>query len=169
MKYLRNCDLPVGKPGYSQALDWIDYLNLTSYLGADNWRLPSALNQDGSGPCSGNGCTDSEFGHLYHIEIGATPGSWIEDTGDPSKLALFRNFSETEDYWTSTFVPGHTIMGFHLHGAQLTLGTQNQNIPWVVADGDVFSVGTIPIPPTLWLFGSGLLGLIGIAKRKTHD
>lgn len=24
----------------------------------------------------------------------------------------------------------------------------------------------IPIPPALWLFGSGLLGLIGIARRK---
>jgi hypothetical protein len=26
---------------------------------------------------------------------------------------------------------------------------------------------TIPIPPALWLFGSGLLGLIGIARKKT--
>ena len=24
----------------------------------------------------------------------------------------------------------------------------------------------IPIPPALWLFGSGMLGLIGIARRK---
>jgi hypothetical protein len=24
----------------------------------------------------------------------------------------------------------------------------------------------VPIPPALWLFGSGLLGLIGIARRK---
>jgi hypothetical protein len=25
---------------------------------------------------------------------------------------------------------------------------------------------TVPVPPAVWLFGSGLLGLIGIAKRK---
>jgi hypothetical protein len=24
----------------------------------------------------------------------------------------------------------------------------------------------VPIPPSVWLFGSGLLGLIGIARRK---
>jgi hypothetical protein len=27
-------------------------------------------------------------------------------------------------------------------------------------------VGAVPIPPAVWLFGSGLLGLIGIARRK---
>ena len=27
-------------------------------------------------------------------------------------------------------------------------------------------VSSIPLPPALWLFGSGLLGLIGIARRK---
>lgn len=26
----------------------------------------------------------------------------------------------------------------------------------------------VPVPPALWLFGSGLLGLIGVARRKTH-
>ena len=30
----------------------------------------------------------------------------------------------------------------------------------------VFTPSTIPIPPAVWLFGSGLLGLIGMARRK---
>jgi hypothetical protein len=29
-----------------------------------------------------------------------------------------------------------------------------------------FGYSVIPIPPALWLFGSGLLGLVGIARRK---
>ena len=29
-----------------------------------------------------------------------------------------------------------------------------------------FSVATVPIPAAVWLFGSGLLGLVGIARRK---
>ena len=29
-----------------------------------------------------------------------------------------------------------------------------------------FSLQAVPIPPALWLFGSGLLGLVGIARRK---
>ena len=29
-----------------------------------------------------------------------------------------------------------------------------------------FAPAVIPVPAALWLFGSGLLGLVGIAKRK---
>jgi hypothetical protein len=28
------------------------------------------------------------------------------------------------------------------------------------------NVSTVPVPPALWLFGSGLLGLVGISRRK---
>lgn len=31
---------------------------------------------------------------------------------------------------------------------------------------DAFVLNEVPIPPALWLFGSGLLGMIGIARRK---
>jgi len=35
------------------------------------------------------------------------------------------------------------------------------------SDGSLdLHASTVPIPPALWLFGSGLLGLIGIARRK---
>jgi hypothetical protein len=37
---------------------------------------------------------------------------------------------------------------------------------WFVMDDIEYSV--VPIPPALWLFGSGLLGLIGIARKKTQ-
>ena len=41
----------------------------------------------------------------------------------------------------------------------------NQNI---VTSGRVTSPGAVPIPAALWLFGSGLLGLIGVARRKVR-
>ncbi len=28
------------------------------------------------------------------------------------------------------------------------------------------STGAVPLPPSVWLFGSGLVGLIGVARRK---
>ncbi len=31
---------------------------------------------------------------------------------------------------------------------------------------EVLSISTVPIPAAVWLFGSGLLGLLGIARRK---
>jgi len=35
-----------------------------------------------------------------------------------------------------------------------------------VGSGTVQSLAAVPIPAAVWLFGSGLLGLIGMARRK---
>ena len=35
---------------------------------------------------------------------------------------------------------------------------------WAVQTGDVSAV---PVPAAVWLFGSGLLGLIGVARRNS--
>jgi hypothetical protein len=41
---------------------------------------------------------------------------------------------------------------------------------WAVHDGnpyqDVNPNAVVPLPAAVWLFGSGLLGLIGIARRR---
>ena len=42
----------------------------------------------------------------------------------------------------------------------------NDNGPRDVAGLDNIQLSSVPIPATVWLFGSGLLGLIGIARRK---
>jgi hypothetical protein len=55
------------------AENWADGL---SYLGYKDWRLPSAYNSDGSGPCSGGGCSDSELGHLHLVE-GLSPQAGV--------------------------------------------------------------------------------------------
>ena len=35
----------------------------------------------------------------------------------------------------------------------------------VVQSGDV---GEVPVPAVVWLFGSGLIGLIGVARRNAN-
>jgi hypothetical protein len=50
---------------------WIDAMNAANYLGVNGWRLPTALNQDGSRPCGpGYNCNDSEMGYMYYINLG---------------------------------------------------------------------------------------------------
>ncbi len=34
------------------------------------------------------------------------------------------------------------------------------------SESGVFLTQVVPVPPAAWLFGSGLMGLIGIAGRK---
>jgi hypothetical protein len=46
------------------------------------------------------------------------------------------------------------------------LGIKLDQLP-LYAISDVLTVpSAVPIPPALWLFGSGLLGLVGVARRK---
>jgi hypothetical protein len=40
------------------------------------------------------------------------------------------------------------------------------NIPSHTLPGSDFGRAAVPIPAAVWLFGSGLLGLVGIARRK---
>ena len=44
-----------------EAMSWVAGL---SYCGVRGWRLPSAFNLVGSGPCIGDNCTDNELGRL---------------------------------------------------------------------------------------------------------
>jgi len=54
-----------GPMTWGAALWWIDAMDGANYLGVNDWRLPTALNQDGSGPCARSDCTDSEMGYMY--------------------------------------------------------------------------------------------------------
>lgn len=46
------------------------------------------------------------------------------------------------------------------------LGAESYDVHF--SDGSVFQVdvAVVPVPATVWLFGSGLIGLVGIARRK---
>ena len=52
---------PSGGMTWYEAMSWVAGL---SYCGVRGWRLPSAFNLDGSGPCIGDNCTDNELGRL---------------------------------------------------------------------------------------------------------
>ena len=129
--------------------------------GVSGWRLPSAdVNGDGTVVnCSSGGvagCADNEMGFLFWEEgITATaPG-------------VFTNV-QPNSYWSST---ESAFAGQLVNAWRISFGTGFQNASsktterwaWAVHSGDV---GAVPVPAAVWLFGSGLLGLIGIARRK---
>ncbi len=41
---------------------------------------------------------------------------------------------------------------------------------WYLADTEFTAIATstVPVPAAVWLFGSGLFGLLGLARRKTE-
>jgi len=76
---------------------WAGGLTIGEFV---DWRLPTAFNQDGSGPDRGFGVTGSELGHLYFGELGGTTRNPILLSGDPD-LALFPNLQNVV-YWFGT-------------------------------------------------------------------
>lgn len=69
----------------------------------------------------------------------------------------FGNFQSDASFLTQVF-NDHLIIGTpfsHFHGMSFT-----------TFDYEIQTVGAVPVPAAVWLFGSGLLGLIGVARRR---
>lgn len=153
-----------GRMTWTQGIAWADTL---IYGGYSDWRLPTALNADGSGPCGGFAiCAESEMGHLYYNELGGTWGASILNSGDPD-LLLFNNIQSgfsNNKYWSSTLTAqiGHAWYFQMYGGVQAHIDENNEYFVWAIRDGDV---SPIPEPGTILLFGSGFLGIVAYKKR----
>ena len=119
----------------------------------------------------------SELGHLFYVTLGnigwctpndADPSSCVEQTGwDIINIGPFSNLNTFEAnglYWTDTEQDAFAawVFGFY-GGSQIGYSSTETAKAWAVYDGDVSAV---PVPTAVWLFSSGLLGLVGMARRK---
>lgn len=48
----------------------------------------------------------------------------------------------------------------------IAIPDMNFNFDFTSIHFDGYPVPAVPVPPAIWLFGSGLIGFIGIARRK---
>jgi hypothetical protein len=86
----------LGPMTWSQAVSWVAGLSVSNanVNNVTGWRLPSALNQDGTGPCDGYDCSESEMGHLYYTELGNTAQERLANKGPFANL-------RKGNYWTA--------------------------------------------------------------------
>ena len=161
----------LGLSSWFDASAWAASLNIGGVIG---WRLPDTMqpdptcsNQDGN-TSTGFFCTGSEMGNLFTNVLGGVAGTSIATTHN-ANYDLFSNVQPTnsKSYWSATSAPVSALsaLDFSFNG-----GFQGgcdkaacYQLVWAVHSGDV---GAVPVPATIWLFGSGLLGLIGFARRK---
>lgn len=67
------------------------------------------------------------------------------------------NFVPTGDIETSF------VADFYNTGGFTSIATPD-GVTWS-SDSGIF-LGAVPVPAAVWLFGSGLIGLVGVARRK---
>lgn len=66
--------------------------------------------------------------------------------------------SQTDDFWINFNTDTNTFLRF-------AYSTSQTNDNFTTATGTI-TVSPVPLPATAWLFGSGLIGLIGIALKR---
>jgi hypothetical protein len=172
---------PRGIMTWSQATTWA--ANLV-YGGYSDWRLASAR-LIGNDSTSFNGSTDvsynntrSELGYLF-FELGnkslySTAGVEGTDYGlrnttfidaGTNQSVSFLNV-ENFDYWEAELYKRNSSKSWNFStywGLNGYYDNSNKFYAWAVRDGDVAAV---PIPSAAWLFGSCLIGLAGVVRRK---
>ncbi len=171
-----------GRDAWDNQVAWAAGLTLGGVTG---WRLPTVSPIDGSTfdtTFSNNATTDygfaptttdgtdggwrdgsntpvSEMGHMYYVTLGNQTSGGLPNTGPFSDLRSFVYFTDTD------FEPG-VAWSFHfgLGGLQYDDDKGDDNYAWAVRSGDVPAV--VPLPTAVWLLGGGLIGLLGLARRK---
>lgn len=170
-----------GRMTLANASAWAVSLNIDGVTG---WRLPSMDrdNDNAIAECSLIAtsqleCSDNEYGHLYYFGAGATRGPitsplTVAGAGisaiDPGPFSNVQGVGNVGVYWSSTvilpggFAPGPWNFTFS-NGFQSNGPESDTVFAWAVHDGDISAV---PLPVSVWLFSSGLLGLVGFGRRK---
>ncbi len=158
-----------GRMSWSEANTWASNLTIEGVTG---WRLPTTLQpdpscsfQDGSVSFDWN-CSGSEMGNMFHNVLGGTSTVSLADSHN-ANYNLF-SYIQTDGfwYWSSTatpFVNNSWGFDFSFGGYQGYLPIVSESYAWAVYKGDV---SVVPVPSAVWLFGSGLIGLLGFARNK---
>ncbi|MEI6067314.1 MAG: DUF1566 domain-containing protein [Methylococcaceae bacterium] len=126
---------------WSRAVAWAANLN---YAGYTDWVLP----------------TKAQLATQFSTNLGEAEGSSISSSHNAS-YDLFTNV-QSSVYWSGTgFAPDHDgAWVFDSNsGFQYNDGTNGPFYVWAVRPG------AVPVPGAIWLFGSGLVWLMGFKGR----
>ena len=143
---------------------------VTQLTGGSLENLLNGFASGGATPPTGAGAVESLVTLTNNASGTSTAGSWT--AGDQAHFGMFNN-AATPDYYT-TLGAAQTLYGVTgnnpTSGAGLallqsyTFGKVSLSSAGVLT----FSSGSaVPLPGAVWLFGSGLLGLFGVSRRRT--
>ena len=150
-----------GKMTTVDAATWLAGLNVSGVTG---WRLAVTLRPDsgcngiGGGTDTGYGCSGSELGNMFYNVLGGQNLSLIADVHN-ANYDLFTNI-QSDRYWSSTQSQYNPTWQDYFNSKNMYQSSSptvtHVNYVWAVKSGNVSAL-PVPVPPTVWLFGIGLV------------
>lgn len=130
---------------------WVDALKWAyelDYLGYRDWRLPSSLELDGSGPCQGY-CSGSEMGHVFYMELDGTAGAPLTNFGPFTNIQI-GEYTQIKRYWSREHIGINSPVAartFNFQSGQQGLevfgGDDDFLFAWAVRDGKIEDASTL--------------------------
>ncbi len=173
-----------GAMTWDEANTWAANLNVNGVTG---WRLPTMVDT-GTSDCNGRVYSGTDCG--YNVQTGSAATTVYSEMASLfydtlGNLALYdtsgaypqpgwglTNTGPFFDLVSYSYQDGYEFLDLDLNlagyfnfsnGYQYRSNKTNSFYALAVRPGDVSAV---PVPAAVWLFGSGLMGLLGLAKRK---
>lgn len=173
-----------GKMNWAAANNWAEQL---IYGGYKDWRLPTISPVKGSSfnySLSRVGDTDignnisspnSEMAYMFHENLGnlsaydangAARGGYSGTDWGVMNKAFFSNL-ENNIYWSGVESTDNSLAwAFTTWSGYQDLGDKDLEFhAWAVRAGDV-NVSAVPVPAAVWFMGSGLVGLLGLRRKR---
>jgi hypothetical protein len=148
------------------------------------WTVDGVTFNDG-GSANGSFVYDADTGMYSDIAINTTAGTILGGTAYPDVLRGDAFFLDVVPDASLASLTGSLLLNINFASPLTNAGGTIdifiisegfcQNAACTVIDGtdgrgaglpDAGSVTAVPLPTAVWLFGSGLLGMIGVARRK---
>lgn len=161
-------DIIFGSPGISAANNVINAVNTLASFGATQFLVPNMPDM-GLVPITGgagsatdaaidfNTAIDAEYVGSTAVTVADVFGLHHEIISDPSAFGLVNTMDPCG--FPCDIDPTTPYLFYDpLHPT--TIGHS------IIADRFSVTLATVPLPPAVWLFVSGLLGMVGMARRK---
>ena len=160
-------DIYAGRMTWFGAKAWVNYLNYTNYAGTNTWRLPFTVDP---------GAAYQPFQHVFaeseelFNQLGKVSGCNLT-TCHNSNFDIFSNLKDAA-FWSLTeyslnadYAWGFYTVSSHGYGSfpSNKWGVVNS---FAVSPGQIGALSAVPVPGAVWLLGSGVMGLVGLRRRK---
>ena len=106
-----------------------------------------------------------DIGLVVNPDTGATSGSWSFDSSKfaPTEFLIVLKAANSPGFAAWIFDGPEAASDA---GTWLVAWTNQNGVQQDLSHLSIYAPTPIPVPAAVWLFGSGLLGLIGVARRK---